>query len=85
MRIEELEDDDLDIGERASLNYKRRMRIDGKKMAIVGVGARFLFYPTLLYNVVRNKVQPEFHWWDKVDEVIPSILPLNFSVLYFLL
>ncbi|KAF8091362.1 hypothetical protein N665_0447s0021 [Sinapis alba] len=25
------------------------------KMAVVGVGARALFYPTLIYNVVRNK------------------------------
>ncbi|KAG2309111.1 hypothetical protein Bca52824_028859 [Brassica carinata] len=31
-------------------------------MALVGVGARALFYPTLIYNVVRNKVEAEFHW-----------------------
>lgn len=40
------------------------------KMALVGVGARALFYPTLVYNVVRNKVEAEFHWWDRVAQVI---------------
>lgn len=39
------------------------------KRALVGAGARALFYPTLLYNVVRNMIQPEFRWWDRVDEV----------------
>lgn len=46
---------------------------DGKlektaKRAFVGAGARVLFYPTLLYNVVRNKLQPEFRWWDQIDQ-----------------
>ncbi|KAH0932702.1 hypothetical protein HID58_009819 [Brassica napus] len=40
------------------------------KMALVGVGARALFYPTLVYNVVRNKVEAEFHWWDRVAQYI---------------
>ncbi|WOH09311.1 hypothetical protein DCAR_0728767 [Daucus carota subsp. sativus] len=40
------------------------------KRALVGAGARALFYPTLLYNVVRNKIQPQFRWWDRVDEFI---------------
>ncbi|KAJ0262122.1 Phosphatidylglycerophosphate phosphatase PTPMT1 [Hirschfeldia incana] len=40
------------------------------KMALVGVGARALFYPTLVYNVVRNKVEPQFHWWDRVAQFI---------------
>ena len=39
------------------------------KKVLVGAGARALFYPTLLYNVVRNKVQAEFRWWDWIDEV----------------
>lgn len=39
------------------------------KRVLVGAGARALFYPTLLYNVVRNKIQSEFRWWDRVDEV----------------
>lgn len=40
------------------------------KRALVGAGARILFYPTLLYNVFRNKIQAEFRWWDQVDEFI---------------
>lgn len=40
------------------------------KRAMVGVGARFLFYPTLLYNVLRNKIQVEFRWWDEVDQFL---------------
>eukprot|EP00246_Nothoceros_aenigmaticus_P011399 TRINITY_DN3086_c0_g1_i1.p1 TRINITY_DN3086_c0_g1~~TRINITY_DN3086_c0_g1_i1.p1 ORF type:complete len:219 (+),score=31.63 TRINITY_DN3086_c0_g1_i1:386-1042(+) len=38
------------------------------KQVMVGAGARVLFYPTLLYNVVRNKLQAEFRWWDQVDQ-----------------
>ncbi|XWS62029.1 hypothetical protein CRYUN_Cryun07bG0175600 [Craigia yunnanensis] len=40
------------------------------KRVLIGAGARALFYPTLLYNVVRNKIQSEFRWWDRVDEFI---------------
>lgn len=40
------------------------------KEAVVGAVARVLFYPTLLYNVVRSKVQAEFRWWDEVDQFI---------------
>ncbi|XP_074382346.1 phosphatidylglycerophosphate phosphatase PTPMT2-like [Apium graveolens] len=40
------------------------------KRVLVGAGARALFYPTLLYNLVRNKIQSEFRWWDRVDEFI---------------
>lgn len=40
------------------------------KRAMVGFGARFLFYPTLLYNVLRNKIQVEFRWWDEVDQFL---------------
>lgn len=40
------------------------------KRVLVGAGARALFYPTLLYNVVRNKIQAEFRWWDWVDEFV---------------
>lgn len=42
----------------------------GSKRLLVGAGARVLFYPTLLYNVVRNKFQAEFRWWDQIDEVL---------------
>ncbi|ERN15205.1 putative dual specificity protein phosphatase DSP8 [Amborella trichopoda] len=40
------------------------------KRALVGAGARVLFYPTLLYNVIRNKLQSGFHWWDEVDQYL---------------
>ncbi|KAM7256154.1 hypothetical protein ACFE04_011895 [Oxalis oulophora] len=41
------------------------------KRALVGASARILFYPTLLYNVLRNKIQSEsFRWWDPVDQFI---------------
>lgn len=42
------------------------------KRAVVGAGARVLFYPTLLYNVVRNKLQSDFRWWDQIDQVCSS-------------
>lgn len=63
MRIVELEDGrekDSRGGEIAKVKAKR---------ALVGAGARILFYPTLIYNVIRNKVQAEFHWWDEIDQV----------------
>nr|CAB3460928.1 unnamed protein product [Digitaria exilis] len=40
------------------------------KRALVGAGARVLFYPTLLYNVVRNRFEAEFRWWDRVDQFV---------------
>lgn len=47
------------------------------KRALVGAGARVLFYPTLLYNVLRNHFEADFRWWDRVDQV----LALSCSVL----
>jgi atypical dual specificity phosphatase len=29
---------------------------------LVGVSTRFLFYLTLLYNIVRNRFESEFRW-----------------------
>ncbi|GJY21234.1 putative dual specificity protein phosphatase DSP8 [Tanacetum coccineum] len=43
--------------------------VSNTKRVLVGAGARALFYPTLLYNVVRNQFQTEFRWWDRVDQV----------------
>ncbi|WOK93851.1 dual specificity protein phosphatase DSP8 [Canna indica] len=67
IRITELEDgesDDIcDSGGREIVPAKA-------KRAIVGAGARILFYPTLLYNVFRNKIQAEFRWWDEVDQFL---------------
>lgn len=79
MHIEELKVEDSELGTCDS-NSVLDVDIDceggdlvtdsgSKKRALVGVGARVLFYPTLLYNIVRNRMEPEFHWWDKVDEV----------------
>ena len=39
------------------------------KRALVGAGARVLFYPTLLYNVLRNRFEADFRWYDCVDQV----------------
>ncbi|MBA0741269.1 hypothetical protein Gogos_014434 [Gossypium gossypioides] len=47
-----------------------RLVVWDAKRVLVGAGARALFYPTLLYNLVRNKIQSEFRWWDRVDEFI---------------
>ncbi|KAK7330805.1 hypothetical protein VNO77_25005 [Canavalia gladiata] len=67
MHIEELKGGDVEEG-----REEGRSSFVGSeaKRALVGAGARALFYPTLFYNVVRNKIQAEFRWWDKVDEFI---------------
>lgn len=68
MRIEGLEEEDCgDAGKEELGIYGSTIDV---KRVVVLVGARALFYPTLLYNVVRNKMQAEFRWWDEVDEVI---------------
>lgn len=66
MLIEELKE-----GEVGEVCEEGRWSFGGSdpKRVLVGAGARALFYPTLVYNVVRNKLQTEFRWWDKVDEV----------------
>ncbi|CAL9096385.1 unnamed protein product [Musa acuminata var. zebrina] len=48
----------------------RQIASSRTKKALVGAGARILFYPTLVYNVVRNKMQAEFRWWDEIDQFI---------------
>lgn len=68
MKIEELEDADSDHHNGGVLSKQHIVRVDAKR-ALVGAGARILFYPTLLYNVFRNKIQAEFRWWDEVDQV----------------
>nr|XP_043619441.1 phosphatidylglycerophosphate phosphatase PTPMT2-like [Erigeron canadensis] len=64
MRIVDLEDSDSDFDHRRQI-----VAVDAKRV-LVGAGARILFYPTLLYNVVRNKIQSEFRWWDQVDQFL---------------
>ena len=67
MHIEELK-----VGEDGEGGEEGRRSFVGSdtKRILVGAGARALFYPTLVYNVVRNRLQAEFRWWDKVDEFI---------------
>jgi protein-tyrosine phosphatase len=58
-----------------------RVAVDAKRAA-VGVGARMLFYPTLVYNVTRNRVEAHFHWWDQVDEhILLGAVPFPSDVL----
>ncbi|OVA12462.1 Dual specificity phosphatase [Macleaya cordata] len=66
MKIKELDEFEIDED---YLSKTKIVRVDAKR-ALVGAGARVLFYPTLLYNVFRNKIQAEFHWWDKVDQFL---------------
>ncbi|XP_042487841.1 phosphatidylglycerophosphate phosphatase PTPMT2-like [Macadamia integrifolia] len=72
MYIEELKEGEVESGEEglvADVPHSE-IAVSEAKRALIGVGARFLFYPTLFYNVVRNKIQSEFRWWDGVDEFI---------------
>ncbi|KAI3514505.1 hypothetical protein L1887_12959 [Cichorium endivia] len=72
MKIEDLDDSsDVKIISR-TVDYdsgRQIVAVDAKR-ALVGAGARILFYPTLLYNVFRNKIQAEFRWWDQVDQFL---------------
>lgn len=65
------QEDPADDREKGDLKRKI-IKIDAKK-AFIGAGARLFFYPTLLYNVLRNKIESDFRWWDQVDQVIHQI------------
>ncbi|KAI4350769.1 hypothetical protein L6164_005188 [Bauhinia variegata] len=67
MKIEELDDVETSLDE---WNHDKQIVSVDAKRALVGAGARILFYPTLLYNVLRNKMESEFRWWDEVDEYL---------------
>ncbi|KAA8534900.1 hypothetical protein F0562_029884 [Nyssa sinensis] len=70
MKIEELDDVETDgTCNQDRVTGRQIVRVDAKR-ALVGAGARILFYPTLLYNVFRNKIQAEFRWWDEVDQFL---------------
>lgn len=71
MKILELDEGDS-VGKAIVPSQGQIVRVDAKR-ALVGAGARILFYPTLLYNVFRNKIQAEFRWWDEVDQVSSSL------------
>ncbi|XVF49081.1 hypothetical protein PTKIN_Ptkin03bG0239900 [Pterospermum kingtungense] len=76
MKIEELDDVDSDqrnngvYGENQQQRQLQIASVVDAKRVLVGAGARILFYPTLLYNVFRNKIQSEFRWWDEVDQFL---------------
>ncbi|KAK8547221.1 hypothetical protein V6N13_097938 [Hibiscus sabdariffa] len=69
MKIEELDDAENDRGN-GGVKQLQIVRVDDAKRVLVGAGARILFYPTLLYNVFRNKIQSEFRWWDEIDQFL---------------
>jgi len=73
MKIEELDevesDGKYDQHEFVGSGRRQIVPVDAKR-ALVGAGARILFYPTLLYNVFRNKIEPEFRWWDEIDQFL---------------
>ncbi|KAL7093700.1 hypothetical protein ACP275_11G055700 [Erythranthe tilingii] len=77
MKIEELDDSAAESvyeGGRCVETADRErgmiaVRVDAKR-ALVGAGARILFYPTLFYNVFRNKIQAEFRWWDQIEQFL---------------
>ncbi|XP_056163770.1 phosphatidylglycerophosphate phosphatase PTPMT2-like [Syzygium oleosum] len=68
MKIEELEDAGRERGD--GVDGEMVVSSYDTKRVLVGAGARILFYPTLLYNVFRNKIQAEFRWWDEVDQFL---------------
>ncbi|CAF2095335.1 BnaA05g08340D [Brassica napus] len=70
MYIEDVTEKEERSAEEVSVEDGDKAIVVTTKMALVGVGARALFYPTLVYNVVRNKVEAEFHWWDRVAQFI---------------
>lgn len=86
MHIEELKEgdsDDRDEEESVPDPCHGEIRLSDAKRALIVVGSRVLFYPTLLYNVIRNKIQSEFRWWDLVDEVQFSHIRLIFFFLFY--
>ncbi|KAL6005095.1 Phosphatidylglycerophosphatase and protein-tyrosine phosphatase 1 [Asimina triloba] len=72
MYIEELTESESGIGEEESSADVRITEVAflNAKKALIVVGGRILFYPTLLYNVLRNKIESEFRWWDLIDEFL---------------
>ncbi|KAK8351367.1 hypothetical protein V6Z11_A05G028300 [Gossypium hirsutum] len=69
MKIEELDEVENDRGN-DGVKQLQIVRVDDAKRVLVGAGARILFYPTLLYNIFRNKIQSEFRWWGEVDQFL---------------
>jgi hypothetical protein len=70
MRICELGDGDGVLARQQEQQEEEEVIRLKAKRALVGAGARVLFYPTLLYNVLRNRFEADFRWWDRVDQVV---------------
>ncbi|XWS72116.1 hypothetical protein CRYUN_Cryun02cG0012800 [Craigia yunnanensis] len=72
MKIEKLDDSESDRENDgvSGVEQLQIVRVGDAQRVLVGAGARILFYPTLLYNVFRNKIQSEFRWWDEVDQFL---------------
>ncbi|RZC50090.1 hypothetical protein C5167_018512 [Papaver somniferum] len=73
MKIKQLDDEEEEYASKRMIvlvDAKRAIVGVDAKRVLVGAGARVLFYPTLLYNVFRNKLESEFHWWDKIDQFL---------------
>lgn len=78
--IDETEEDDetqrSSQNKVVSKNHKRKKKKgigfkgDKAKRALIGAGGRILFYPTLMYNLLRFKLQSQFRWWDQIDEYL---------------
>lgn len=92
--IDETEEDDetqrSSQNKVVSKNHKRKKKKgigfkgDKAKRALIGAGGRILFYPTLMYNLLRFKLQSQFRWWDQIDEVsFLFVIKYYFSVLLF--
>lgn len=58
------------VGEEEVVASGAGIGLSDSRRVLVGAGARALFYPTLVYNVVRNKFQAEFRWWDQIEEFL---------------
>ncbi|CAM8877703.1 hypothetical protein QQ045_020118 [Rhodiola kirilowii] len=83
MLIEELDDMEVEKWEAKDAAESSIITADAKRV-LVGAGARALFYPTLIYNVIRNKLQTEFRWWDRVDKfVLLGAVPFPTDVFRF--
>lgn len=73
MYVEELREGEVNAGHDRLACYEScgdALVVSEAKRALTGAGARVLFYASLLYIVLRNRVQTEFWWWDRVDEVL---------------
>ncbi|VVA89570.1 unnamed protein product [Arabis nemorensis] len=69
MHIEEFKEGE-EISQRGIVSCTSDIGDWNAKRVLVGAGGRALFYPTLLYNLLRNMIQSEFRWWDLVDQYI---------------